>query len=71
MEITHSKMNARLRHKNAGADSMTKNTNHLSATDRAAIQLQREEHEFKLDFRDILKALFMWKEKPTERVRNK
>ncbi len=67
---THSKMNAKLRQKNAGEESRS-NAARLSAFDEAAIQLQREEHEFKANFKDILKAAFMWKDSPKERVRNK
>lgn len=35
------------------------------------IQIQRENHELKSDFKDILKALFMWVDDPEERVREK
>ena len=68
---THSKMNAKLRQKNAGEEATAKRAARLSASDRAAIELQREEHEFKADLKDILKAVFMWKDSPRERVRNK
>ena len=67
---THSKMNAKLRQKNAGEEPRTRGAS-LSAVDEAAIQLQREEHQFKANFKDILKAAFMWKDSPKERVRTK
>lgn len=35
------------------------------------IQIQRETHEIKADFRDVVKALFMWRDDPAERVRDK
>lgn len=33
----------------------------------AAIAIEREEHEHKPEFTDILKAIFMWKDDPYER----
>lgn len=38
---------------------------------RAAIQIQREHHELRNDFKDVIKALFMWRDDPVERVREK
>lgn len=38
---------------------------------KEAIQIQREHHELRNDFRDIIKALFMWRDDPVERVRGK
>lgn len=38
---------------------------------REAIQIQREHHELRNDFKDIIKALFMWRDDPAERVREK
>lgn len=38
---------------------------------REAIQIQRETHELRGDFKDIVKALFMWRDDPEERVREK
>lgn len=38
---------------------------------REAIQIQRETHELRADFKDIIKALFMWRDDPEERVREK
>lgn len=35
------------------------------------IQIRRETHELRADFKDILKALFMWQDDPVERVREK
>jgi len=39
--------------------------------EKEKIQIQRESHELKSDFKDILKALFMWVDDPEERVREK
>ena len=41
------------------------------AVDREKIQIQRESHEMRSDFKDILKALFMWVDDPKERVKEK
>lgn len=38
---------------------------------REAIQIQREHHELRNDFRDVIKALFMWRDDPVQRVRKK
>lgn len=38
---------------------------------REKIQIQRESHELRNDFKDILKALFMWVDDPKERLRSK
>ena len=35
------------------------------------IQIQRENHELRSDFKDVIKALFMWRDDPVERVREK
>lgn len=35
------------------------------------IQIQRESHELRSDFKDVIKALFMWRDDPVERVREK
>lgn len=39
--------------------------------DREKILIQRESHELRSDFKDVLKALFMWRDNPVERVRDK
>jgi|GEM_PF-755337 len=39
--------------------------------DNENIQIRREQHELRADFRDVLKALFMWKDDPVERARGK
>ncbi len=36
-----------------------------------AIKIQRETHEMRGDFKDVLKALFMWRDDPTDRVKEK
>ncbi len=35
---------------------------------REAIQIHRETHELRADFKDIIKALFMWQDDPVERA---
>ncbi len=39
--------------------------------EKEKIQIQRESHELRSDFKDVLKALFMWRDDPVERVRGK
>jgi hypothetical protein len=34
-----------------------------------AIKIQREAHEMRADFKDVLKALFMWRDDPAARVK--
>ncbi len=48
----------------------TANTD-LDALDREKIQIQREKHELRKDFKDVLKALFMWVDDPKERLKSK
>lgn len=36
-----------------------------------AVQIEREHHEAKGEFLDVVKALFMWRDDPVERVRQK
>lgn len=43
----------------------------LDEVQREAIQIHRETHELRADFKDIIKALFMWQDDPTERVLKK
>lgn len=43
----------------------------LNALDLEKIQIQRENHELRNDFIDVLKALFMWVDDPKERLRSK
>ncbi len=38
---------------------------------REAMQIQRETHEMIPDFKDVLKALFMWRDDPADRVKEK
>lgn len=38
---------------------------------KEAVQIQREHHELRKDFRDVIKALFMWRDDPVERLREK
>ena len=35
---------------------------------KAEIEIRREEHELKPDAKDVIKAIFMWKDDPQERV---
>lgn len=37
--------------------------------EREAIQIHRETHELRADFKDIIKALFMWQDDPAARVK--
>lgn len=39
--------------------------------EKETIQIQRESHELRSDFKDVLKALFMWRDDPVERIREK
>jgi len=39
--------------------------------EKEKIQIQRESHELRSDFKDVLKALFMWVDDPKERVKAK
>jgi hypothetical protein len=41
------------------------------ALDQEKIQIQRENHELRKDFKDVLKALFMWVDDPKERLKSK
>lgn len=41
------------------------------ALDQEKIQIQREKHELRKDFKDVLKALFMWVDDPKERLKSK
>ena len=43
----------------------------LNALDQEKIQIQRENHELRNDFVDVLKALFMWVDDPKERLKSK
>ncbi|NJR42887.1 MAG: hypothetical protein HC767_09745 [Akkermansiaceae bacterium] len=38
---------------------------------RETIQIHRESHEMKANFKDVIKALFMWQDDPMDRVREK
>ncbi len=39
--------------------------------EKEKIKIQRESHELRNNFKDVLKALFMWVDDPKERVREK
>jgi len=39
--------------------------------DSENLEIRREQHELRADFKDVLKALFMWKDDPVERTRSK
>lgn len=43
---------------------------HPGTVEQAAIATQREEHELKPEFKDVLKAIFMWKDDPRERAQD-
>ena len=42
-----------------------------SDVEKESIQIQREHHELRNDFKDVIKALFLWRDNPVERVREK
>ncbi len=50
------------------SDSRTQETDEV---EKEKIQIQRESHELRSDFKDVLKALFMWVDDPKERVKAK
>ena len=43
----------------------------LDEVQREALQIHRETHELRVDFKDIIKALFMWQDDPAERIQKK
>ncbi len=51
--------------------SKTSPISNLDALDQEKIQIQREKHELRNDFKDVLKALFLWVDDPKERLRSK
>jgi hypothetical protein len=56
------------------ADASSDGTAAAAAHDevqKESIKIQREKHELRNDFKDVLKALFMWVDDPVERVREK
>jgi len=42
---------------------------HVGIEAKAAIEIERDAHTLKPDFKDVVKALFMWKDAPEERVK--
>lgn len=38
---------------------------------REAVRIHQKNHEIRADFKDIIKALFMWQEDPVQRTREK
>ncbi len=53
------------------SDSSTPPASGSEDVEKEKIQIQRESHELRNDFKDVLKALFMWVDDPKERVREK
>ena len=43
----------------------------MDEVDKEKIQIQRESHELRDNFKDVLKALFMWVDDPKDRIRKK
>ncbi len=41
----------------------------IETADQENIQIQREKHELRKDFKDVFKALFMWVDNPKERFK--
>jgi len=39
--------------------------------DREYNRIQRENHELRADFKDVLKALFLWRDDPNDRLRER
>lgn len=52
----------------SGSDAGSKDPD---TVEKEKIQIQRESHELRNDFKDVLKALFMWVDDPKERVKDK
>lgn len=46
---------------------------HLESSEiqQETLQIHREAHELRADFKDIIKALFMWQDDPVDRLREK
>ncbi len=53
------------------SDAAKASTPSPEALDQEKIQIQREKHELRKDFKDVLKALFMWVDDPKERLKSK
>ncbi|MES2981612.1 MAG: hypothetical protein V4727_04795 [Verrucomicrobiota bacterium] len=53
------------------SDAVAQPINDLDALNQEKIQIQREKHELRNDFKDVIKALFMWVDDPKERLRSK
>jgi len=64
MNTTNSKFSARLKQGHA----RDRRSGKVPAAERAAIEIQREQHVMKPDPKDILKAVFMWRDDPRERT---
>jgi Na+/phosphate symporter len=45
-------------------------THEVTAQDRKAVEIQREIHEFDPTINDTIKALFMWRDSPKQRLRD-
>lgn len=52
----------------SGVENRTVVTADEKDMETAAIEVAREEHEMKADVKDIIKALFMWKDDPADRI---
>jgi len=52
-------------------DSSASYTTNIDSVDKEKIQIQRESHELRNDFKDVLKALFMWVDDPKDRLKKK
>lgn len=42
---------------------------HVGIEAKAAIEIEKDAHTLKPEFKDVVKALFMWKDAPEERVK--
>ena len=54
----------------ASGEGKPKNVN-CDDVQKESIQINRESHELRSDIKDVIKALFLWRDDPVERVRGK
>ncbi len=71
VEQLHGKVEALLTKSGASANSpSTADESAVTAEDKKAIEIQRETHELHPTVLDTVKALFMWRDSPKERLRD-
>ncbi len=69
MEIHREMRDAMLSVLETGSREASHPVEHDPEVVSAAIQIEREAHTLKPEFKDILKSLLMWKDDPVERVK--